>query len=210
MLVIGTGRYANAGVMDGYACLLADGVQRNRRFSRHSLPGDASTSLGPLRWTVLDPLRSWRLVLADDREGFGFDLTWKAIAAPFAVEPITVLHEEGESTDFSHFVQPGEYEGFLRIDGQEVSVSGWRGLRDRSWGVRRTRERLGLHLWGGGPSCPTAVSLCSTMRTGKVGRFTSTVQSFRLTVRPRRASSRCITISNLMRPANSKMAPCTS
>lgn len=149
MLVIGTGRYANAGVMDGYACLLFEGEQRNRRFSRRSVPGDSSTRLGSFRWTVLEPLQSWRLELGDDVEGFGFDLTWTAISTPYAVDPITVDHAVGERTDFSHFFQPGEYRGALRIDGAEIDVTGWRGLRDRSWGVRRTRERLGLHLWGG-------------------------------------------------------------
>lgn len=149
MLVVGTGSYANAGVMDGYACLLMDGEQRNRRFSRRSVPGDPSTQLGPFRWSVVEPLRSWRLELSDDREGFGFDVIWAARSSPYAVDPITVAHPDGEKTDFSHFFQPGEYHGVLRIDGKELSVDGWRGLRDRSWGVRRTRERLGMHLWGG-------------------------------------------------------------
>ncbi|MDF7774857.1 hypothetical protein P1X14_06345 [Sphingomonas sp. AOB5] len=149
MLVIGAGRYSNAGVMDGYACLLDGGVQRNRRFARRIVVGEAPTVIGPLSWTVIEPMKSWRLQLSSEVEGFGFDLVWTAKALPYAVDPLTVEHDEGGATNFAHFFQPGSYTGYIEIDGKRIDVAGWRGLRDRSWGVRRTRERLGMHLWGG-------------------------------------------------------------
>ncbi|HET6509943.1 MAG TPA: hypothetical protein VFG42_24330 [Baekduia sp.] len=148
-LVLGAGRYANAGVMDGYACLVVDGQQRNLRVARRVGPGEAPTSIGPLTWDVLEPLRRWRLVVNGGVEGFSLDVVYTARAQPYLVEPIAVAHADGPPTEFSHFFQPGRYEGELRVDGVVHDVAGWWGMRDRSWGVRRTQERLGLHLWGG-------------------------------------------------------------
>lgn len=149
-LVLGVGRYANAGVMDGYACLVADEEQRNVRVARRIARGEAPTELPLLRWEVIEPLRRWRLVVEADREeGFALDAVWTARTGPFAIEPIAVAHADGLPTEFSHFFQPGRWDGVLRIDGHEHDVGGWLGMRDRSWGVRRTRERLGMHLWGG-------------------------------------------------------------
>lgn len=148
-IVIGVGRYANVGVMDGYACVATDTEQRNLRVGRRIEDGEAPSVIGPLRFEVLEPLRRWRLAVDGTAEGFELDVIWTARTDAYEVEPIAVSHTDGPQTDFSHFFQPGTYAGSLRIDEQEYDVAGWFGMRDRSWGVRRTRERLGLHLWGG-------------------------------------------------------------
>lgn len=149
VLVIGSGRYANVGVADGYACLAFGQEQRNLRFSRRVRPGEMPGEVGPLRFEAVELLRRWRLSIDGEAEGFRADLIWTARTDPYLTEPVTVEHADGEATDFSHFIQPGTWEGTLEIDGAAHDVSGWFGLRDRSWGVRRTRERLGMHLWGG-------------------------------------------------------------
>jgi hypothetical protein len=149
LLVVGAGVYPNVDVGDGYVCLTAGGEQRNVRFARR-LGGDRLvTDFGPFRWEVLEPLRRWRLVIDAPDEGFAADVIWTARTEPYAVDPIVVAHEDAPRTEFAHFVQSGRYEGALRIDGEEIDVTGWLGHRDRSWGVRGTRERLGMHIWIG-------------------------------------------------------------
>jgi hypothetical protein len=147
ILVAGAGVYPNAGRIDGYACLARGAEQRNLRFS-DALGGDRTrTDVGPLRWEVSEPLRSWRLAIGENAAGIELDATWTARSAPWLVEPIAVAHAEGPQTEFAHFFQCGRWEGSLTVDGEEIDVGGWLGARDRSWGVRRTRERLGMHLW---------------------------------------------------------------
>jgi hypothetical protein len=148
-LVLGAGRYINAGVMDGYACLAAGDEQRTVRVGIRIEAGSAPTRIAGLSWEVREPLTSWHLRCDGSVEGFELDAVWTARAAAYEVLPIEVHHGDGAATDFSHFFQPGTWEGTLCVDGDYHDVSGWFGMRDRSWGVRRTRERLGLHLWGG-------------------------------------------------------------
>ena len=150
LVVLGAGVYPNVEVIDGYACVAAGDRQDNIRFSAPlGAEGRARTEVGPLRWEVQEPLRRWRLALDAPAAGLTADLTFTARTDPYAVEPIAVAHDDGPRTEFWHFFQAGEYNGVLEINGQTHAVDAWRGLRDRSWGVRRVRERLGIHMWGG-------------------------------------------------------------
>lgn len=147
LLVLGAGVYPNADVADAYACLCHAGEQRNLRFSMRTGADRWISAVGALRWEIEEPLHRWRLRLGSNPEGCELDAVWTSRADPWLVEPIGVPHDEGPQTDFSHFLQPGRWQGSLRLDGTEMSVDGWMGQRDRSWGVRRIRERLGMHLW---------------------------------------------------------------
>jgi hypothetical protein len=146
IVVVGAGVYPNADVIDGYACLQRDSEQRNLLFSDR-LDDRLRMQVGPLRWEVLEPLNKWRLVIDENPESFSLDAVYTARNEPWLVEPIAVTHAQGPQTEFAHFFQCGRWDGVLTVDGKETSIEGWPGVRDRSWGVRRTRERLGMHLW---------------------------------------------------------------
>lgn len=147
ILVVGAGVYPNAGLIDGYAALVHGDEQRNLRFSDGLGDDRLRAEVGPLRWEVLEPLQRWRLVIGDNPQGFELDAVYTARAEPWLVDPIAVDHSEGPQTEFAHFFQAGRWEGTLTVDGAATDVAGWRGARDRSWGIRRTRERLGMHTW---------------------------------------------------------------
>ena len=147
LVVIGAAVYPNTDVIDGYASVACAGTQRNVRFSETLHADRFRTAVGPLRWEVVEPLTAWRLTLDETPEGFALDATWRARSAPWLVEPIAVSHAIGPQTEFAHFFQAGRWEGHLALDGRRIDIGGWLGARDRSWGIRRTRERLGLHLW---------------------------------------------------------------
>lgn len=144
LLALGGSVYPNAGVIDGYASLLREGLQRNVRFSDALGPDRLRSVVGPLRWQVVEPLRRWHLWLDDNPEGFELDAEWAGAFPPW-LERIAV--EDGSPTDFGHFFQFGTWFGRLVVDGAAIELDGSYGIRDRSWGVRRTRDRLGMHLW---------------------------------------------------------------
>jgi hypothetical protein len=101
----------------------------------------------PLQCEVLDPMREWRLTLADNPTGIELDALWRAETVAWIGDPVQVAHEAGAATRFDHFFQGGTYQGSLTIGGERTSVDGWHGQRDRSWGVRRVQDRLGMHVW---------------------------------------------------------------
>jgi hypothetical protein len=147
LAVLGAGIYPNADVIDGYMCAVHRGVQTNMRFADAMGADRLRTSVGPLSWEVIEPLACWRLVVDGSATGLGLDATWSARAKPWLDEPIAVEHEQGPQTEFAHYFQCGHWDGVLRSGDDEIRIDGWLGARDRSWGVRRTRERLGMHLW---------------------------------------------------------------
>jgi hypothetical protein len=148
-VVIGGSRYPNVDMMDGYVCVVVGGAQRNVRFAEPIGRASHVQSIGPLAWDVRVPLAEWSLAFSAPEAGISLDVVWTALTTPHAVDPIQVQHGDGHPTRFAHFFQPGSFRGDLTVDGHRYDVGGWHGMRDRSWGVRRTRERLGLHLWGG-------------------------------------------------------------
>jgi hypothetical protein len=156
LVALGGGVYPNAGVIDGYAALLRDGEQRNVRFSDRLGPDRLRAGVGPLRWQVTEPLQRWRLELVENPQGFALDAEWAGAFPPW-LERIGV---DGDSpTDFGHFFQFGRWRGTLTVDGRSIELDGAVGVRDRSWGIRRTRDRLGMHLWVLANFGDTAVAL---------------------------------------------------
>lgn len=146
LVMIGAGSYPNVGVVDGYVIRCAPGRQHNVRFSTRSdeLP---ATGVGPLSWEVLEPFEAWRLRLAENPAGVELDVVWRARTNAWDTERIVLEDGKGGVSDFGHFFQSGTYEGTLVLDGEPRDVTGWLGQRDRSRGVRLTREGGGMHLW---------------------------------------------------------------
>ncbi len=146
LVLAGFGVFPNAGVADGYF-VVADGVsQRNVRVSRDLGSSRLATAAGPLILTLEEPLARWRLQLAET-EGVSADLTFFRRTDPYSVGMIHFPKEDGPDTAFQHYYQSGRYTGFLTVDGHAHAVDGWLGHRDHSWGLRRPRERLGVHFW---------------------------------------------------------------
>lgn len=146
-MVLGLGTYPNVRVMDGYACAIYNGVQYNLRVSRRVTLDRAHTQVGPLSFRVEEPLLKWHLELAPNELGLGCSLEFQGSFPPYLVKKIVFSRPEGRPTSFSHFIQLGRYQGSVSIAGKEVAVQGLAGARDRSWGLRAARERMGLHMW---------------------------------------------------------------
>ena len=132
------GVYPHLNVMDAAFSLIADGVQHNLRASRLLNMERMDTKVGPIEITVLEPLKSLRLRVADNPHGIKAELTFHARALP--VEEPRFTYRLGPRTvmDYTRLTQNGAYEGFIEIGGARIEVDRDMvlGTRDRSWGVR--------------------------------------------------------------------------
>jgi hypothetical protein len=144
-VILGAGIYPPRNVVDGFAVVTAGIEQRNLRFSTE-LSAVPEGTVGPLSWSVVEPMRQWRLALGPNDIGLELDVTWQARTAPWHGS-VAVTNTTGASTTFDHLFQSGLYTGWIAIDGVSQDVSGWYGQRDRSRGVRSMAGGQGLHLW---------------------------------------------------------------
>ncbi|MGW1944446.1 hypothetical protein ACWCRC_08970 [Streptomyces sp. NPDC001940] len=140
LLILGLGVYPNLGVIDAYATLRVGDTLHAVRAS-DALRDDTRMELavGPLRIQVERPLKDFILTCEadpDDPDGLSYEINWAA-AFPALWEPHHTQRRGGRLTlEGRRFVQAGRCDGRLRIGGREVSLDGWTGTRDRSWGVR--------------------------------------------------------------------------
>ncbi|MFE6153964.1 MULTISPECIES: hypothetical protein [unclassified Streptomyces] len=140
LLILGLGVYPNLGVIDAYATLRVGDTLHAVRAS-DALRDDTRMELavGPLRIQVERPLKDFVLTCEadpDDPGGLSYEIDWSA-AFPALWEPHHTQRRGGRLTlEGRRFVQAGRCDGRLRIGGREVSLEGWTGTRDRSWGVR--------------------------------------------------------------------------
>lgn len=149
-VILGLGTYPPRDVADGFVVLVGETEQRNLRFSTElsalERVSGAGGTVGPLSWRVLEPMTAWRVVLGPNPTGLELDVTWRA-RTPAWLGQVRVDNAGGTPSAFDHLFQSGRYDGVLRVDGQEQTVSGWYGQRDRSRGVRTMAGGQGLHLW---------------------------------------------------------------
>lgn len=150
LLILGLGVYPNLGVIDAYATLRVGDTLHAVRAS-DALRDDTRMELavGPLRIQVERPLKDFTLTCAADPadpDGLSYEINWSA-AFPALWEPHHTQRRGGRLTlEGRRFVQAGRCDGRLRIGGREVSLDGWTGTRDRSWGVRPVPGEEGSRL----------------------------------------------------------------
>ncbi|AMM21839.1 hypothetical protein AX769_18900 [Frondihabitans sp. PAMC 28766] len=144
-IILGAGVYPGANTVDGFLVVSDAGEQKNFRFSTE-LDSTDGTTVGPLSWTLDEPMTRWRLTLAPNPTGLEGDVVWTA-RTPAWTGSVTVENGDAPSSTFDHLFQSGTYEGVLRLDGRRITVDGWYGQRDRSRGVRTMAGGQGLHVW---------------------------------------------------------------
>jgi hypothetical protein len=148
-LFTGLGIYPNTRYMDGFAIVSEGGEQRNLRAGRDLARDRWRLEAGPLRFDIVEPMRTWRLRCGEGGHGFAFDLRFTRRTQPYLIPTMRVERGDQLVVWYSHFVQAGRYEGFIEVGGRRYDATGWTGERDRSWGVRpaSARKRRGLHTW---------------------------------------------------------------
>jgi hypothetical protein len=149
MFGTGLGQYRTTSRMDSIVYFLKGSEQRILRLGRQTTEADyTNPSIGPLTFEIVEPMKKWRWVLEENPTGVTWDLTFQARWSPVDYRQFEFDNEGGTGSNYHHFVQLGTTEGSVQVDGQSVDFGGvLHTSRDRSWGVRRSREGQGLLLW---------------------------------------------------------------
>lgn len=145
-LLFGLGKYHNRNVMDGSIALVVDGsVQYNVRASRRLLPDLDVYRVGPLAYSIPEPLRAVRITADPNESGFSCDVTFVGETEIYEQTPPMYRRRSGRTVNhMMRYFQTGALEGWIEVEGQrhEVQRNQWWAGRDRSWGLRsNTSER---------------------------------------------------------------------
>ncbi|WP_199553484.1 hypothetical protein [Sandaracinobacteroides hominis] len=129
------GVYPHLNVMDAAFCWMEGGVQRSIFASRLLGMERLDTQVGPISVEVVEPLKKLRLQLAPS-EGISADILFEGRHAP--IEEPRFTYRQGPRTlmDVTRMTQNMAVSGTATVDGVAHDLAGWRGTRDRSWGVR--------------------------------------------------------------------------
>ncbi|MGV8995604.1 MAG: hypothetical protein ACOH12_01495 [Parvibaculaceae bacterium] len=133
------GKWTNRNVLDGHA-----GIARGRelmivRGNRRLQPKPFDLSVGPIRYEVLEPLKSVRVILEpNDEQPIAFDITHEAPEAPWLEDRQIQMRGYRRAKDEIRYIQVGSISGWLEYDGKRVDITpeDWYGYRDHSWGVK--------------------------------------------------------------------------
>ncbi len=131
------GVYPHLNVMDAAVSVLREGRQSSVFFFRPLAMERLDTRIGGLSIQVMEPLKRIRLTL-EETEGLALDLSFEGRAFPVEEPRFTYRQGPRMLIDCTRMTQNGRWQGSLRVDGQEFTVTPdhWMGTRDRSWGVR--------------------------------------------------------------------------
>jgi hypothetical protein len=147
LAVTGYGNNPNTRRGHGYGKLaLADGRHWDLDANRQVTDDRGDLYAGPMRWTCTEPLKRWTLELGPNPSGIEWELHYEAKAPMWELLPIDVRKNGRILGDMFHIKQPGVYAGWVSIDGERVSVDGFHGGRDRTFGVR-VSDDIDFWLW---------------------------------------------------------------
>ncbi len=147
LLTTGFGVAPNQQIGSGYARLaLADGRHWDLTARRHCSDDRQKPFAGPLSFTVLEPQKRWRLECAPNPAGLEFEIEFLQRLPLYEFKPAFRRKRGRVILDQQHMQQPGSYHGWIRAGGETLTVDGFHGVRDRSWGVRNHGE-TDMWLW---------------------------------------------------------------
>jgi hypothetical protein len=140
-LGFGIGKYPNRNVMDAYAGVSRGVEQWTVRASRELMPTPATTSVGPIHYEVVEPLRAIRFRLdANDVQPISFEWRFEGAVPPFLENREIHRSRDGArlDADIVRYHHTGVASGWVEVEGQrtEFGADTWVSTRDHSWGVR--------------------------------------------------------------------------
>jgi hypothetical protein len=147
LLTCGYGVFPNQQQASGYAKLgLADGRHWDVQSSRRCTDDRWNPEAGPLKFTVLEPRKRWRLQLGPNPSGLEYDVEYVARAPIWELKPIFGRKRGQVIVDQQHIQQSADYNGWVKFDGETMSVDGFYGGRDRTWGIRN-HTQIDMWIW---------------------------------------------------------------
>jgi len=143
-MMTGLGAYPNRNMMQGYIFAVQGGEHYASIQVRASDNDREVMNAGSLSFSVVEPLKSWRLEVADEAQGVHGSLEFRARCPLYTFSPIHWRNGESLVVNQLHYTQAGVYEGSLTIG--DRTFTDLIGMRDRSWGVR-DMARVPFWVW---------------------------------------------------------------
>lgn len=129
------GHYPNRAVIDAAFSVVADGVQRSV-FASGRMPANRATTIGPITVEPVEPLRTIRFTVGANDWGLDADLVFEARTQAIEEPRNTIVSGARRMMDSTRLTQWGTWGGRIGIDGRDLAVDAFPGVRDRSWGQR--------------------------------------------------------------------------
>lgn len=128
--------HPNVNVVDGWASVAHADRQTVVRASRALHPRYGDLDVGPVRYELVEPMKRWRLVAAENASGLEFDVTLEAQAPPVVEDRYQHFKFGAVVNDLIRYTQVCRATGHARVGGQRLRIDAWHAMRDHSWGVR--------------------------------------------------------------------------
>lgn len=145
VVALGFATYPQRRQMDAVVLGRIDGTPLFRYVQRN-WDGDATTHVGPVRVQVDVPFERLTVQI-EDLEDLDVALTFSARTRPYGLRRGRMVDDHGILLwDQSHMIQSGRWRGSYRLGAKQVTVDGWTGQRDHSWGVR-DHGRIPMWTW---------------------------------------------------------------
>ena len=151
----GYGAFPNRNVAQGL--MLANlGSEHFAYFSARPLEEDREVmQAGTLRFEIIEPLRSWRIELADEANRIEGSLEFHARCPLYTFRPIQWKKGDYTVAHQMHYTQSGRYKGSITAGGR--TFTDLVGIRDRSWGIRDMTQ-IPMWIWISGQFSQHCVS----------------------------------------------------
>ncbi|WP_246398303.1 hypothetical protein [Mycobacterium vicinigordonae] len=140
-IVLGIGKYTNRGVFDGAAGVCRGTEQWTVRAGRRLASDSAGTTVGPIRYSVVEPLRAIRVQLDEnEHQPIAFDVEMRGSFDAALEDPWPDRSPDGYRVTHNvlRYHQIGVASGWVALHGERIEVKPdeWISIRDHSWGLR--------------------------------------------------------------------------
>jgi hypothetical protein len=140
-IALGVGKYTNRGVFDGAAGVCRGTEQWTVRAGRRLSSDSAGTSVGPIHYSVVEPLRAIRVSLDEnEHEPIAFDVVMRGSFDAALEDPWPDRSPDGYRVTHNvlRYHQIGVASGWVQLHGERVEINPdeWISIRDHSWGLR--------------------------------------------------------------------------
>lgn len=134
--IAGLRLHPNTNTVDGFTAVTHEGEQQCVRFSRALRPRYTELTVGPFTLEVLERMQRHRLTLLENAGGIQLDVVLDAQAPPFFETRYQHVKYGRIINDTVRYTQVCRATGTAVVDGNELAIDSWSGLRDHSWGIR--------------------------------------------------------------------------
>lgn len=135
------GVYPHLDLIDAAFMIQREGVQHSVFASRRLHGERMDLQVGPIALEVRKPLLCLALQVAAPEHDFHAELEFTGFVPPLQEPRFTWRVGSLTVLDLTRMTQGGSWQGEIRLGNEQIAVAGWRGARDRSWGVRPLGER---------------------------------------------------------------------